>query len=132
VQPVAPAPAPAPEPPPPPGAQFATITIKGVPEHTEVFGAQGPLGFAPGEIKLVRGSDEAQLVLRAEGFVDKVARVLPDGDKVLEVTLEKKPEAAKPVAVAKPKPTAKPTPKPVPQQGSAATTKPVDDPYARH
>jgi hypothetical protein len=132
-----PAPAPAIEKPTPPAPQFATITITGVPEHTEVYGPQGPLGFAPGKIQLVRGSDEVQLVIRAEGFVDKQIAVAPDADKPLAVELEPKAEPSKPVAVKKPRPvvtkpaTPKPAPPKPPGQGTQTTT-PVDDPYARH
>jgi serine/threonine-protein kinase len=126
------APTPAPSPtatPEQPKQQLVTITVTGVPEHTEVYGPQGPLGFAPGPIKIVRGSDEVPLVLRADGYVDKQTLIVPDGDKPLEVALDKvadkKPEAPKPTTVRKPKPA---TPKP--PQGT--TTTPVDDPYARH
>lgn len=127
--PVAAAPAPAPTPAPAPEVpRFATITIEGVPDHTEVYGPEGPLGFVPGTLKLVRGTDEVQLMLRADGFIDKSTTVVPDGDKTLSLTLDKKAVAV----VAKPKP--RPTVKPKPEQKPAKPEppKPVADPYARH
>ena len=126
----APAPSPTPAPTPAPEApRFATITIEGVPDHTEVFGPEGPLGFAPGPLKLVRGSDDVQLVLRADGFVDKSATVVPDGDKTLSLSLDKKPVAV----VAKPKPRPVVKPKPAEQKpAKVEPPKPVADPYARH
>jgi serine/threonine-protein kinase len=121
------APALAPTPAPPAAPRFATITIEGVPEHTEVFGPQGPLGFAPGPVQLVRGADEVQLMLRADGFVDKSTTVVPDGDKALSLTLDKKAVAA----VAKPKP--RPAKRKVEQKpAKVEPPKPVADPYARH
>jgi eukaryotic-like serine/threonine-protein kinase len=127
---VAPAPAAAPAPAPTPApSRLVTITIKGTPERTEVFGPEGPLGFAPGTIKLVRGAEDVQLVLRAAGHKDQVAMVRADADKELEVTLEKLPVATivkKPrPTVVKPKPEGESTAKPGP-------AKPVADPYARH
>jgi hypothetical protein len=122
-----PAPAAAPAPVPPP-SRLVTITINGTPDHTEVFGPQGPLGFAPGTITLLRGADDVQLVLRAAGHVDRVASVRADADKVIEVTLEK--VAAAPVVTKKPRPTTRP--KPTPEPAKPAPGKRVDDPYARH
>jgi serine/threonine-protein kinase len=117
---------PTPAPVPPAGPRFATITIEGVPAHTEVFGPEGPLGFAPGAVQLVRGSDDVQLMLRADGFTDKSTTVVPDGDKTLSLTLDKKAVAA----VAKPKPAKS---KPVMQKpAKVEPPKPVADPYARH
>ncbi|MGE0550328.1 MAG: protein kinase [Kofleriaceae bacterium] len=110
-------------------SRLVTVTITGVPEGTEVFGPSGPLGFAPGAIKLPRSSDDMQLVLRAAGHRDRATKLVPDADRTLEITLDKLATAA-----AKPKPRAKRTPptsaKPALEPSKAPAT--ASDPYARH
>ena len=96
---------------------FVTIEIAGPPAGTEVYGPAGPLGAAPGRIQLVRNPDEVQLVLKADGYETAVTRVVPDGNKAIDVALTKKPAAP---AVADARATKPPVRRPAKPRKSAA------------
>ena len=141
-----------PPPPPPPAAPVAappvampdaapaastlvTIEITGAPAGTEVYGPAGPLGPAPGPIQLVRGPDDVQLTLKADGYETATTRVKPDRDRTIEVALTAKPA---PAAPAKKRTSKRPVsrPKPPAETGTGAgsgsgSAKRPSDPFGR-
>ncbi|MGE3547535.1 MAG: serine/threonine-protein kinase, partial [Kofleriaceae bacterium] len=108
-------------------ARLVTLTITGVPANTEVFGPNGPLGFAPGGIKVPFSSENIQLVLRADGHHDRAVMLVPDQDRKLEVSLSQR---VVPVVKPKSRPKHKSPAKPTLDPGKAPA--PDADPYARH
>ena len=111
---VAPAAVPTPAPQPaPPAPRFVTIHVTDAPAGTRVFGPQGPLGVAPGDIQLPRGDDDLQLTFEADGYIVKTTKVSPLHDATLAVALVRKPAARsipqqKPATARKPPPAAPP------------------------
>jgi serine/threonine-protein kinase len=95
VQPTAP-PSPAPAPAPAPEAKpelpkTVIVTVTGVPDGTEVLIGSDVIGAAPGPVQLARSESPIVLTFRAEGYMPASTTVIPDGAKLVELSLKKKP-----------------------------------------
>ncbi|WP_428261604.1 protein kinase domain-containing protein [Haliangium sp.] len=115
-----PAPRPATQPPssqPPVVPATVTITVTGPPPGTEVLGPDGSVGEAPGALALARGEAPVELVFQAEGWAPATVTVVPDGDRTLEVSLQRKP---------RPRPTVRPK-RPRKNAGGSASSGTEDD-----
>jgi serine/threonine-protein kinase len=89
----APAPPPAPAPTPPPAPASVIVTIKGVPDGTEVLAGGKTIAAAPGPVQLPHASDATVLTFKADGYVTASRTVVPDKDQTLDVGLKAKPKA---------------------------------------
>lgn len=67
--------------------RFVTLAIAGTPKGTEVYGPQGLLGIAPGEIQLLRGEEPILLTFKADAHHPKSRQVVPLEDGSIEVKL---------------------------------------------
>lgn len=67
--------------------RFVTLAIAGTPKGTEVYGPQGLLGIAPGEIQLLRGEEPILLTFKADAHHPKSRQVVPLEDGAIEVKL---------------------------------------------
>jgi hypothetical protein len=67
------------------------VTVTGVPDGTEVLIGADVIGAAPGPVQLARGESPLVLTFRAEGYMPASTTVIPDGAKLVELTLKKKP-----------------------------------------
>ncbi len=74
-------------------SSLVTITIKGPPAGTEVYGPRGLLGIAPGDIQLERGTGRVVLSLKADGYRSTTTKVVPSSDRSIKVRLKRKPGA---------------------------------------
>ena len=71
------------------GSEVVTVTISGTPQGTEVvWGPQGVVGIAPGNIQWVRGPAPRTLVFRKRGYVSVAKDIVFDIDKRIVVEME--------------------------------------------
>ncbi|HUS28649.1 MAG TPA: serine/threonine-protein kinase [Kofleriaceae bacterium] len=70
------------------------VTVAGVPDGTEVLVAGKVIGAAPGPVQLERGTAAVVLTFRADGYLPTSKSVVPDGDKLLDAALKKKPKVS--------------------------------------
>lgn len=70
------------------------IRVNAQPPHAEIYQEDRLLGVAPGPVRLARGEQETQLVIKATGFISATVPVKPAADQAIKVTLV--PRAARP------------------------------------
>jgi eukaryotic-like serine/threonine-protein kinase len=72
------------------------VTVTGVPDGTEVLIGSDVIGAAPGPVQLGRSESPIVLTFRAEGYMPASTTVIPDGAKLIELSLKKKPRRGGP------------------------------------
>jgi len=75
-------------------ADSVAIRVNAQPSRAEIYQDDRLLGIAPGPVRLARGEQEAQLVIKAVGFISATVPVKPSADQAIKVTLV--PRAARP------------------------------------
>jgi hypothetical protein len=71
------------------------VTVRGVPDGTEVSLAGKVIGAAPGPVQLERATTAMVLTFKSEGYFPLSKTVTPDHDQDLDVQLKKRPRAVR-------------------------------------
>ena len=93
-----PTPRPALTPPPQPvpaSDSLVTISIAGAPDGTEVFGPRGPLGVAPGDVQLKKGTSKVILTFRHDEYRTTTKTVRPKADQSVTIRMKKRKRGGK-------------------------------------